>query len=659
MPIVVSVLLLLLALAVYARHIRTPGIGWLFALRLVVVLMLAAILIDVVVTHDWTKRPRRFAVLLDRSNSMTASGADSHALTAASAFPVPRELATEFWVFADTTERVAEPGVEVAAPGRTRLGEALRSVLRSGPGAIVVISDGQDNGELDPVAVVREAGIPVYAVGCGSAGKRNLAAVHVSTPVELYAGDTVGITARLRYCGIQNEEVTVRLNRGYKKVRLRDEVAEQEFFFRTIFEKPGRQLVRFSVDSLPGESNLLDNRLEVTVDVRPARLRVTYLTNRPGPGTRFTIAALERNPRVELKHAIELVPGKKLRKDDIGDPDVIVLDGVAETRAAVWQEIARLVRAGTGVLVLAGPDFRAGEFVGKLIPAPVKRHTGSFPAEPTRAGRMVGWLADNDFEQLPPFAGLCEPVGAGNVEVWLTAGPDGLPLVTAGRAGKGRVVYVAGYPFWRWGFSSRVRDDANPFSDFLGGAVRFLGEKETERFRLETGKPEYHSGEPVSLVLRAVAPGGGGWEGLDAVAMLDVPGAPADSAGPAVPMVAIRVGVYEAELAAVPPGEHQATVLVSLDDSVIGRATVDFAVTEVDLEFADTGLNRGLLAAVAAAGGGMYFRWDSLPGEGFEPVLGELQRRFRFDPRRTPWFYALIALLAGLEWVLRRRKGLM
>jgi hypothetical protein len=70
-------------------------------------------------------------------------------------------------------------------------------------------------------------------------------------------------------------------------------------------------------------------------------------------------------------------------------------------------------------------------------------------------------------------------------------------------------------------------------------------------------------------------------------------------------------------------------------------------------------MNEGLLRAIAEAGGGKFFTSDSLPRDGSEIVLGSHQRRFAFDPRRAVWAYVLIALLAGAEWLLRRRRGLL
>jgi hypothetical protein len=96
---------------------------------------------------------------------------------------------------------------------------------------------------------------------------------------------------------------------------------------------------------------------------------------------------------------------------------------------------------------------------------------------------------------------------------------------------------------------------------------------------------------------------------------------------------------------------------------VLGRAATEFAVAEQALELANTGMNEGLLRAISEASGGRFMATGEGGREtgdaGGPVVLGTYQRRFVFDPRRAVWVYIVIALLAGAEWFIRRRKGLL
>jgi hypothetical protein len=134
-----------------------------------------------------------------------------------------------------------------------------------------------------------------------------------------------------------------------------------------------------------------------------------------------------------------------------------------------------------------------------------------------------------------------------------------------------------------------------------------------------------------------------------------------------VPMTETGAGVYEATIEALGPGRYEAvaTVQMARDQGIegsrdgVGRATTEFAVADEPLELANTGENEGLLRAISEASGGRLLSSDSLARGGGEVTLGSYQRRFAFDPRRAAGVYVIVALLAGLEWFLRRRKGLL
>ncbi len=179
--------------------------------------------------------------------------------------------------------------------------------------------------------------------------------------------------------------------------------------------------------------------------------------------------------------------------------------------------------------------------------------------------------------------------------------------------------------------------------------------------------------------MRAVAPDGRPWTGLSVMVriqqvMNNERGAMnADSAEPArpesvtVPMTETGSGAYEATIEALGPGRYNAVATAEKagdkatggSSGLVGRAATEFAVAEQSIELVSTGENEGLLRAIAEASGGRYFVSDSAPREEAEIALGTYQRRFSFDPRRAVWVYILIALLAGAEWFLRRRRGML
>jgi hypothetical protein len=328
--------------------------------------------------------------------------------------------------------------------------------------------------------------------------------------------------------------------------------------------------------------------------------------------------------------------------------------------------------------VLAGPNFQPGQSIGKVLNGTVGRaQAGTFTPELTAEGGVLPWFDRDtiDLGIVPPFVGLrpLSPIAnrqspiANDLAVWLVARENSAPLLAAGKAGKGKVVYVAAYPLWRWGFGPEEKpEQGTPLSVFLTGVVRYLAERDASPFWLQVQSPGLYRGQPVRLTLRAVAPDGRSWTRLSVLLRItrmadsatDTGDSPRAGTVP-VPMTETGAGVYEAKIEALGPGRYRAVATVSTTDTVLGKATTEFAVADQPLELANTGMNEGLLRAIAEASGGKFSSSDSLAREGGEISLGLYQRRFVFDPRRAVWAYVLIALLAGAEWFLRRRRGLL
>ncbi|HDR00449.1 MAG TPA: VWA domain-containing protein, partial [candidate division WOR-3 bacterium] len=162
--IVVSACLLALAVGVHLRDIRrdpsprtTSSLLVLLAMRLVSIVVLFAVLSGQVIRPSWLRPGRTVVVLVDVSHSMSFGGADSAVVRAVRALLPTLDAGVSLFLFAETTV-VADEDLRLrpgTGPGRerTRMGAALAHVLRRQPGAVLLLSDGRDNGIKDPVQV--------------------------------------------------------------------------------------------------------------------------------------------------------------------------------------------------------------------------------------------------------------------------------------------------------------------------------------------------------------------------------------------------------------------------------------------------------------------------------------------------------------------------
>lgn len=655
MQIAASLALLALVLLAYRRAFGREGTWVLLVLRVGQMALLFLILTGQVLRLSWTERPSRVSVLLDRSASMAGWGAESVAAEIVARLSSQGRFSLESWEFAGTVRRqtTSSPDIDTS---RTKLGAALATVANTRPGAIVLLSDGQDNSETDPVVMARDAGVPVYAVGFGGGGQTNIRLTRIEVPSTVNVGETVIVKVRLFSSGLAKTRVRVRLGDETVSVVKDTGATEQDAEFRLHFESAGVHVLEAVVESLPGELSYVDNRLVTILDVRSTRTRVGYLTNRPGLSTRFLLQTLRADGRVELFQWIATRMISEIA--DLNRAGVYILDACAENedmrRALIL--IERRVRRGAGVLIVAGPGFEPGEIVSSMLGLEGSEDTdsGMFSPVVTSTGRLLPWFAMEkgiDFRSVPPFQkvwrGRFTP---GKYEVWVESAENGAPLFLSTRYGRGKVVFVAGYPLWRWGYGPELRfDETSPLGVLVGNLIQFLGDIDTVRFKAETGRRRYLTGEPISVFLTAKAADGSGWEGLVPYVYTDSPDVP-------VPMTEVGQGRYEAVFQC-GPGHKTARVVVMAGDTIVGRTTVQFEVIEQTLERSLTGMNAEVLRRIAAVSGGYFFMAESLAVERLDIRPATFQRAFALDMRRHIWGYLVFVLFAAVELILRRMRG--
>ncbi|MFO7652170.1 MAG: hypothetical protein R6X13_12625 [bacterium] len=413
------------------------------------------------------------------------------------------------------------------------------------------------------------------------------------------------------------------------------------------FDEPGFHELRAVADSIPGESNAADNAIEGLVHVRPGRILVRYVRDAFGPSSRFVVRALRSLSRVSVDTAIVVGEGGPTRT--AAAVDVYVLDvALPATARPGWKRFAAEVGPDAAVLILGGDAIEPDHPLAAFLPggtARIRSTTGP-PTPTSRAGRPAAEL-DLTLERLSPPDPLFTPISLDSFDPWIVDGSAGLVIVGARRAGRRRVLYAGG-PVWRWSFTAgSIAGAPTALELLLGAAVRHLVADGSEALRLSAARTTHLAGEPVRLELAALAPDGTPLSGAAPIIELG-------AAGVRLPMMETRRGLYSVEFAGATPGRHEAVAVVEN----VGQARVEYLVTNRLVEDVALGLDDRLLRGIAQASGGRYFRYDSLPGPGFEMELAASRHGFEFTPRRIPWFYIMLVLLAAAEWALRRKEGL-
>ncbi|NHN87689.1 VWA domain-containing protein [Acetobacter conturbans] len=302
---------------------------------------------------------------------------------------------------------------------------------------------------------------------------------------------------------------------------------------------PGETLVGLSVSSLAGEVSTRNNQDILTITGVRDRLRVLLVSGTPNQGERVWRRLLKADPSVDLVHftilrppekddgtplsdlALIAFPVEELFQNKINQFDLIILDGF-ENRHILppiyLRNIARFVRKGGGLFLIAGPEFTGPNSlqdtaVGDILPAHVpssppdlspleaapgvilnrfrpqlteegRRHpvTAELPGAPGSHASASSLSAASDIagEWGPWYRALRPDDAHGQV---LMSGPDASPLLVLDHVDNGRVALLLSDQIWLW---SRGEFGGGPQAELLRRISHWLmKEPDLEEERLE------------------------------------------------------------------------------------------------------------------------------------------------------------------------------
>lgn len=519
--------------------------------------------------------------------------------------------------------------------GRAR----VTPIAESPPAAFVFV------GPRPPADLPALPGVPVHTVFTGSAPGPHT--VRASVPARTIVGLPAQIQLQMHRPGPGDQTTElVLLKDGVQVDHAEHEwtgesrEATRSLTFLPVSGGPQRLTIQARTDGMAPAGNVRDV-LDVLLDVTAEPIRVHLAAPRASWALAFVKQALETDERLSLSFRIGTTPGAAVasertpalhmgaegRAGEAGTAgvDVLVAGGLDRLTAAEIRS-ARAHAEGGGVVVIVAdgdvpPPVRewlgADRFVRRLLAAPVKTSEG---------WRASEWLFPSG---LTPAASVLETVRIGS---------DDVPAVIEAPLGRGRVLYCAALDAWRF------RGDP-AFSRFWRALVT---EAAAQRLARAAMRIEPAVTRPLSTVRVS-------WTG-EARAIGDT----------------LRLAVHA------PDGQVTTATLVAVDRSLwtstiaaperegIYRLSAD-RIDSLDSHFL---VARDALAAAepdetalrlfAAAHGGTFVRQDD---------LGALVARLRETPRpaatrqrRRPmrWhgWAAVLAVLLGTEWWIRRRSGL-
>jgi len=724
----------------YFKTTRQLSMGWksffVGVRSCVLIILLFCLLRPVINTLQVSSQETYLGVLIDDSQSMSIADVEGNITRRAAVEEalfdggLLDELSDSFQVrsfrFDKETQRIA--GIDNLSEEGTAssIGQALSYVndqLNGLPlGGLVLISDGADNSDVDPVIAAQNFGvrqIPIFTLGVGQENiPQDIGIVDVSAAKTVLEGSVFTVEVAVNHQGYEGQEIELSINDGEiivvsDVVTLGAEGVTRRFELELTPERPELIVYDLNVelqsDEIIGENNsysfLVDNTEKAPLDI-------LYLEGHPRNEYKFIRRALEGDNSLRLATYLQTGPEKYYRqgiesptelssgfptdKEELYQYEAIILGDIEESffNADQLQMIEDFVAERGGGFLMSGmvdEDFvstpiadmlpislveenflpahlrgglRRGEHLTGELYYPRVTNNGEF----SPLLRLAGEDAENRrlWQQLPELQGVyvsgrIKPGATVLVEhPLLQYQNQAVPVIASQRYGSGRSISVTTASTWRWQMMLPSGDQSH--ETLWRQLLRWLSVSAPERISIDFDREFYNVGDEVNVTATVL---NDEYE-PDNDATLWMQTEDPLAALTDIPMEwdIEKDGVYRSSFTVEEEGVYSMLIDVA---SAAGNAAADgsekraaFVVTPSLREYTNAEMDSGLMSRIAEASGGAFFNLEDSTDivSAIEFTPNAYSREIQIDLWDRPWLLALLISLLCVDWIARRMKGL-
>lgn len=706
--LLLALLAIILGVAALLSYRRTTPPSGLFirialgSLRCVVFILLILLIFEPTLSRFREKRLKPLlAVLIDDSESMKLKDASidrsrqlQNLLKDASWKNLQDRFDLNYFALGDSLRPLN--GLNFDSLHQRTIGTDLSSGWRSLPlrpegadyAGIVLISDGGDNVGRDPVQAASETSQPIFTVGIGDTARARDAGIASLTgdPVA-YRGKKTALTVRVKARGSEGTAARLELTGSDGQVlsavalKLPPDDLEAEAILEFIPDRVGTVPLNLRLSPSEGESSKENNTRSYALEVKESRIRVLFISGEPNFESMFLLRAASRLPDLEFTTLTVKSDGTLFGGGSVdllklvGNSDLLILmdlSGQNRTR-----EILSRVQQALQVKPLP-----LWIWIGDTPPTDdLKALAGGLPftAYPARRSLFARAVPDRfypvldpdaqnsetpQWDDLPPLQSPPLNIRPDNSAAQLIGlkdaqtGQDLCPALITWEKGTKRCAATFGSGYWRWSFVNQGLSGSDQFySDFLLRMVRYLAASpDTRTLRLLVNKKLFSIGENAQFTARVFG-GDGKYLSTPSVGItIDEPDGQSK-----LMLEADQNGLYKGTFQPDAIGNYGFRGWATTDKDTLGADSGKFLVEGYNVEKETLNQNRPLLEAIAKSSGGAYYPADSLVKFAVTfnapariKTVG-WQRRFFLN-----WdIWMVLVILLGLEWLIRKRRGML
>jgi hypothetical protein len=541
----------------------------------------------------------------------------------------------------------------------------------------VLLTDGIVNSGVDPDYVDLKTKNPMDIIALGDTAKRpDQMMLDTRYNKIVYLGNKfpIQVTVRANFLKGKSTSLSINSSSGENFSEDFEYKSQNEILkFNIEFEakKAGVQLITIQLNEIEGESNVLNNKVVIPIEVLESKEQIAliYHTLSPDIGAIQKVISGNDNLEVDLVQSTELsielinnlknkynglilyqIPSSKLELNANLLKALYAIELPAMHIIGKYVNMSQFASLNTGVAIKGNVNGMVNTTIAGLnsnfslfkIPKESATILNEYPpvAAPFGEYSFKGKNSTVLFQKM------------GNVQ-------SEIPLWTFTEFNGKNAVFVMGEGFWKWPLAEYNKNgNTDLFTSLVESSISYLSvKKDKSRLRVYAVS-NYSSSE--NIVLKAELYNEL-YEPINSP-NIELKLKKNDSLNYEYSFDRSEIG-YRLNMGTLEQGIYNYTAKTVVNGVEISKSG-QFSVSEVNMELANLEANHKVLYKLSKKNGGQFYlpseydKWNSkLESQQFSSILYS-QINFK-DLIDFKWFFALVILLLGAEWLIRKREGFL
>ncbi len=687
--LIALVVIALISISVFSYRKLTslsliPRTGLIVLRSLALLIVFALFLNPYFFSSEYVQKKPRLLVLLDNTESVSINKGSYQGIESYQSvldelnFPANTEIESEFFSIGSNTVQLASPEQLTFAEGESNFYTAISQVqeLEDDFDAAILLSDGIITFGRNPILLAIDLDIPLYSIALGDTTRvRDLAVTNIASNPTGYTNTIHSVEVDISQNGYDGESVLLELKNSEGEVLDTKEAIFSEgesiksFEFSLNLAQPGLSQYSISLNELEGEWSSENNTSFFSIDVLDGKTKVLHAAFEVHPDVKMIRSILEEDQNIELT-TLTWLGGNRFIEDDfpnLSNIDLIIFHGIpfGNFDQSIFDDLS-----SSSTLYLQLPKSRVNR-EGLFSELFMIQNTGNqlfqVQLSPNSESNIhpILELPEIVYESGPPLISSLQSI---------SSVPDATDLINSSfqgvktpnsilsiveRGGVRRSSVAA----WEWFkmYQSPNEKEREYVTQLFNNLVGWTSNNpDDRRLKISPSKPVFNLSEEV--IINASLNNESGEVESNASIELNI----STEAGFLQPynMTNNGNGAYELKSSSLGPGLYSYTAVARKGNREIDTQIGEFLIQETNSEFINTVRNDALLRSFSNESGGSFFEYDDISQ--FWQVLNtddvlqqkqELVESYHF-PVRSYWWFLIVLLLLGSEWLIRKNYSL-